>query len=77
MHRSELFHIKYKWARITSHLITLLIFVGCEQLKFLVKLDYTKQVCFYCFYFKLLKKIKTEETHFVDFVSYFLGTEKS
>ena len=39
--------------------------VSCEQLKILVKLDYP------------LKKIKTEETHFVDFVSYFLAPEKS
>ena len=32
--------------------------VTCEQLKILVKLDYTKQVCFHCFH---LKKIKTEK----------------
>ena len=31
------------------------------QLKILVKLDYTKQVCLYCFHFELLKKIKTEK----------------
>ena len=35
--------------------------LGCKQLKSLVKLDYTKQVCFYYFHFKLLKTMKTEK----------------
>ena len=35
--------------------------LGCKQLKILMKLNYTKQVSFYCFHFKLLKKVKTEK----------------
>ena len=35
--------------------------LGCKQLKILMKLNYTKQVSFYCFHFELLKKMKTEK----------------
>ena len=44
--------------------------------KILAKLDYTKQVCVYCFHFKFLKKIKTEKrlTLLTLHVSCFLAT---
>ena len=51
--------------------------VSCEYLKVLVNLDYTKQVCFYCFHCKLSKKIKTEKRLTLLTLSGFLATEKS